>query len=489
MPCMNDKNPTEGNCNQNGISSNNERSFSMAFNPITNIKTIREYEEEIRILKEEVFELKTQLSHGGQNTSNVPKMLYENSRKTDELEKENKILASTISSLKNQLMDLNNEKTILLNRQEQMQFVSGEKKSLLEDENKRLLHKLSKSSKTEEQLRNIIVNLESDIKMLKEQGSSSFTNEIMGYRNALEEIKGENRRLKEACNNLNINNNQLNEEINGLRNENMSLNNEIESARSQILNAHSSMCENISLRKMIDDLNNYRNSNSQQIQILEQRKLELKENLSKAVNDCKAMRSEISSLEDKNSCLKKEVEEGKKGLENYSVGMKKFKEIILEKISFLGEKVKVVDNKTCLISDKYFVNKENRLFLLKMFSSSEFADFRGNKNNLNDVFAAIKTFVQKTRREQKNLMSQKAVLENENKDMKFFGKNKLLMELQEKITEAVSELNIYRNYMEKKAKENKELKNENLKLKAEQNKISKKLKNGTVKYGNNCIKV
>ena len=51
------------------------KSFSLHFNPLTNVKCVKDYEEEIANLKAENFELKAQITH-----TNIPKVLYENNQ-------------------------------------------------------------------------------------------------------------------------------------------------------------------------------------------------------------------------------------------------------------------------------------------------------------------------------------------------------------------------------------------------------------------------
>lgn len=68
--------------------------------------------------------------------------------------------------------------------------------------------------------------------------------------------------------------------------------------------------------------------------------------------------------------------------------------------------------------------------------------------------------------------------------------------IKEQIKEAMKELNICKEYMQKKAIENKDLKKSNAKLLNESNKIKKQLENAkkfyegvTAKFGPDCIKI
>ncbi len=79
------------------MTNTDEKSFSLNFQPIQNVKPIKEYEEEIMMLKNEVFDLKTQLTHGA---GNIPQILYENNIKVEELERNNKNMNETILNMK-----------------------------------------------------------------------------------------------------------------------------------------------------------------------------------------------------------------------------------------------------------------------------------------------------------------------------------------------------------------------------------------------------
>ena len=423
----------------------------MAFNPIANVKTVREYENEVKQLKEEIFELKTQMV--GNNSTNIPKILYEASnnasemnskiedllRKINLLEKENHTLLDTNNTYKEQMDELNKQK--FKNETEIQKY--KERILFLEDENKRLFFKLNKTQSNESQLRSIVNSIEGNMKELK-SANSTFSNDINYYKTQMTVFQGEINTLNNeiiAVNNeneiLKQNNHELNDQVFKLKNEIDNMNKK----QNEILNSFS--CTNSSF-----------NSVKQQ---LEKTIFEQKEKLNSNKNE----------IEDLLNCKKQYMA----NLINFKNGMKTFRKITMESIYKITEKIQNLNSKVDVFANNFRLNKKCKEILEERNFLKKFA----NINDLilffvkNETKVAEKTEIRVTKR-----------IDN----------------IKEQIKEAMSELNIFKEYMQKKAIENKDLKKSNAKLLNESSKIKKQLENAkkfyegvTAKFGPDCIKI
>ena len=386
-----------------------DKSFSMAFNPITNIKSVREYEQHVATLNEEIFDLKTQLANLAQNTTanNIPKILYENSNRTEELHKQINALKIENVQLKGQIEDCENNIAIVISQNEE----KDHKILLLEDENKRLLGRLNKTQTNESQLRNIVIGLENEIKHSSIQNETS-NNDNSYLRNELNNVKNENELLKQR-------NYELDEQNGRLKNECEILN---EKQRNMI-NSFSSNNEN--LKDQLLEYTTRENGYKKEIEELNTNKHQYMANLI-----------------------------------NFKNGMNKFRKIVMGKLEEVTNKMVKTESEVELLYKKYKISRENREIIENLNMKSD---------KLDEVITQL---------------------------IKNGNKAKTVDKVSQQIKEALEELNIIREYMQRKAKECKELKVANAKLMNEQVKTKKQLENAkkfyegvTEKYGPNCIRI
>lgn len=118
-----------------------DKSFSLHFNPITDIKTIKEYEYEVERLRKENFAIKHELSHYKNNNNEVSsdlRKLLEDSRKSiDILEDDKSALAKKFEdeskALKEKLSNMENENMRLINC---IENINDENEKVREDNQK-----------------------------------------------------------------------------------------------------------------------------------------------------------------------------------------------------------------------------------------------------------------------------------------------------------------------------------------------------------------
>ncbi|ORD94811.1 hypothetical protein ECANGB1_2341 [Enterospora canceri] len=465
---------------------------------MNNMKSVKEYDAEIKQLKEEVFDLKTQLAQNNNvNATNIPKMLYENSnvveelnKKTFRLENENKQLRENMEIYKNNLGILCNEKAEIENKLKETETAADERIGLLEDENRRLLNRLNKIQSNETQLRSIIVGLENEARSNASSNESrlhGFQSEILNMRNEneilkakasdlshlrkqLDEYSREMSRLEDRNNQIITENNDLNNEINKLKIENQGMNN-------------SNMTAVTNNRMVINDLNQ---KNEQLMN--ENRNLVLK--IESANENVKFLEEKLASYDSGTETRETALISQ---LVNYKNGMVKFRSILNGKLEEIKRKLIAVEKDAaetkacCKLSDESLRIIQEETGLREDININKFIN--GLKIRINGLQSELSDTIKRN----KSLEKTRVLLEHENNDMAQF---KSIGDLKSQIAEAMEELALCRGYMQKKAKENTDLKNTNAKLTAEHGKIRKQLENArkfydgvTAKYGANCVRI
>ncbi|KAH9412150.1 hypothetical protein HK407_01g00420 [Ordospora pajunii] len=124
-----------------------ERSFSLQFNPLQRIKTVKEYENEIEELRNENFELKHQLLHykgqqGPAIQEDIQKLLVDSKRSIDILEEENEGLSKQVEEMSERIRRMISEREDVEKRLGMNVNEFYSKMKMLEEENGRLLKHL-----------------------------------------------------------------------------------------------------------------------------------------------------------------------------------------------------------------------------------------------------------------------------------------------------------------------------------------------------------
>ncbi|ADM10907.1 uncharacterized protein Eint_010440 [Encephalitozoon intestinalis ATCC 50506] len=124
-----------------------EHSFSLQFNPLQRIKTVKDYEREIEELRNENFEIKHQLSHykassGVNIQEDIQKLLLDSKRSIDILEGENEELSKRIEGMDEMIKKMRMEKEDAEDRLKNGLQEHLNRISMLEEENNRLLKHL-----------------------------------------------------------------------------------------------------------------------------------------------------------------------------------------------------------------------------------------------------------------------------------------------------------------------------------------------------------
>lgn len=123
-----------------------EHSFSLQFNPLQRIKTVKDYEREIEELRNENFEIKHQLAHGRAGgpegiQEDIQQLLVDSKRSIDILEAENAELSRQVCGMKETVKRMEAERGEADAGRRVQECLN--KISLLEEENGRLLQHLS----------------------------------------------------------------------------------------------------------------------------------------------------------------------------------------------------------------------------------------------------------------------------------------------------------------------------------------------------------
>lgn len=398
-----------------------ERSdLSISFNPIVGAKSVKDYEIEIKKLKDEIFDLKNQLMSVNQShVCNVPEIIYKNTEiyneyRTKILDLENKLnnKENDIVMLKDQLEEMANEKKLI-------DAKYSDKIAVLEDENKRLIFRLTKMQSNENQLKSIINSLETNLQ-------TNMTQSHTNINNLVEENSVLNGKMTE-----------LYDELKKVSNENVQFKTEY---------------ENI-INKFHAEMNH------------------LKTQLTHKQNT-------IQELECAKEMLLKEQESNLINLNTYINGMHKFKNILMERLCIIDEK-------------SQFIDREINNFEIQSRLTPEAKDYLVSCNIVNTNIVNINELVLRFKAYISQLMKDQVKLEVQQKQVSNLNIKNTVDNLKDKIKSALEELNVCRGYMEKKAKENKLLKNEKAKLEAENDKIVRQLevirKYLNINPGEQCI--
>ncbi|KAG5858887.1 hypothetical protein KMI_10g15860 [Encephalitozoon hellem] len=183
-----------------------EHSFSLQFNPLQRIKTVKDYEKEIEELRNENFEIKHQLSHykassGGNIQEDIQKLLLDSKRSIDILEGENEELSKQVERMDEMVRKARKEKESAEAKLKEDLEGCLNKISMLEEENGRLLKHLESVNGVNAKLReengmleecfnrskNAIDEQKSLIEKMESEKEerSQVEKELMSYKNAL----------------------------------------------------------------------------------------------------------------------------------------------------------------------------------------------------------------------------------------------------------------------------------------------------------------
>lgn len=410
-----------------------ENSFSLEFNPLTNVKAVKDYEEEIQKLKREVFELKTHIAHASTHPAadNLPKMLYQQNERLSQVQREKEEALKGAEEIKEMLAQTNQAKLLLENKYSQDIFACNEKIALLEDENKRLILRLEKTNKMLQEVKAL-----QDAHQEAETRAENYKNFIQNLESQLEQTKYD----------FNMQAQEYEARIEEMRQQTQ---NEDSNKRFELENYKSRLDAEIDKNRdnglVIEDL---KRTVTREI---EQRNRLIEEKNSALSNGAKTLEEARRRYETFITRLRKENE-------GFSAGLDKFKAIIAKKLQgILGDLSQASDRLTTL-QNSTLVSEENRKFLEKL---------KIRETSIGGLIAGFKRVVAELLR--RNELSKK-----EAADATFFAENSqrtfesktvaLLEEFHKQFNEAKQELLVCQKYLIKKSEETKALKNENARL-------------------------
>lgn len=392
----------------------NNKSFSLQFNPLMNVKCVKDYEEEIAKLKSENFELKAQITH-----ENIPKVLYENKQEMDAIIAQKQELQKAYENLNATFQNLQQEKKLLENKYSQEMLLAEEKNGFIEDENKRILLRLEKQNRELQDtmgMRNEVHSLREAIQNHERQTEQ----QRYFYEKEIEELKGQLEAFKREAEE------QISKKDFELESLHKKYEQTVQKERNNsfiITDLKATVNSQMKDKNMIEDLLN-RNQ-----------KLEV-------------------SIKEKEETLEKARKEQKA----YYNGMDKFKSIITRKMNEISSELQETGERFLKLKAFCHISDENSRLLAKL--NVKYANF-------NEI---IMFFKDKHAEAHKKI----EVLKKEAADAVFFASNTkntvekktagFLQEFRDQFNEAKNELLICRKYLEKKAQENKMLKTENGRL-------------------------
>jgi chromosome segregation ATPase len=471
-----------------------ENSFSLQFNPMTQLKTVQDYENEIARLQNENFEIKHQLSYYKTNPvssvdDDIQKLLYDSKTSIDILENENKNLHKQIDHMKEIIRSNNSDKEKLIKDFTDQKKDCEGRLANMEEENQRLIshignmknkyesicqeHKMCQEGKNEiNNLRNENSNLKNEINNLRNEN------------NLLRGEKNENNLLRGEINNLNNNINLLQNEVNNLKNEKMTFFAEGE----KLLNENSQLQSQYKI--LYEERNNLLNLKNDY-----ERRLKL------ADEECKNYERKIKSFSCDMEALKESDLYYKELQRNFNKETRDKQKIAIEnedlrnEIEILNKKLEIIQNekramKYKMSKDDGYLYKEicNELSnykeiidgitnkVRKMYLTKENEDFLTSINIKNRNFNNIVSLFRNLYSRMKDRIE---VLRRELHDMNKFNKNDKVMEVVKKIAEefknAKYDLENCKKYLEKKSKEIKEIKREKMGLEKKYENLVKKL--------------
>lgn len=407
----------------------NSKSFSLQFNPLMNVKCVKDYEEEISQLKNENFQLKAQLTH-----SNLPKVLYENQQEVDAILRQKEELQNGYENLNRAYENLSHEKQLLENKYNQELTLFNEKNGILEDENKRLIMRLEKLNKEVQETNNIktelnravneanmlresVLNLEKQ----KEQSRYDFEQQVQMMKGEFEQFR---RDIESEIKNKDF---------------------EIETLKKKL---------EISIQKeknnsfIISDLKATLNSQMKEKSIIDE--IKTSENM---------LKRQLEDLKQKKQQAEQELKEYQESINKeqkvYLNGMDKFKSLILQKLSAVTVSLVDLEGKISAVRTFCYISEENRVLISKL---------RLRYSNINDIITFFKDKHAELYRRMETMKKETAESTKNTIDKKT---QTILVEFKNQFNEAKNELMICKKYLEKKAAENKALKNENARLMSE----------------------
>lgn len=407
----------------------NSKSFSLQFNPLMNVKCVKDYEEEIAQLKSENFQLKTQLTH-----TNLPKVLYENQQEVESILRQKEELQNAFDNLNRAYENLGQEKRLLENKYSQEFSLFNEKNGILEDENKRLIMRLEKLNREIQETTNIKAelnrtaseanNLRESLLNLEKQNEQSRYD----FEQQVQMMKGEFEQFRRD-----FENEVKNKEF------------EIETLKKKL---------ELSIQKeknssfIISDLKATLNSQMKEKSIVDE--IKTSENM---------LRRQLEELKQKKQALETELRESQETIEKinkeykvYLNGMDKFKSLILQKLSGVSNSLVDLNGKISMVKTFCYISEENRLLISKL---------RLKYSNINDIVTFFKDKHAELYRRIESIKKDAAENTKNSIDKKTQA---ILIEFKNQFNEAKNELLVCKKYLEKKAAENKALKNENARL-------------------------
>lgn len=199
-----------------------EHSFSLQFNPLQRIRTVKDYEREIEELKNENFELKHKMSHyraagsAGGIQEDIHKLLLDSKRSIDILEGENEGLNKEVGRVKEEIRRMEEERRATETKLGGVLQGYMDKVSMLEDENNRLLQhlegvnesngklrnencrlgeQLNESKNIVEEQRRYIEEIGREKEEIARNGQTQMEKEMMSYKNAISNYSKEKEQM------------------------------------------------------------------------------------------------------------------------------------------------------------------------------------------------------------------------------------------------------------------------------------------------------
>ncbi|KAM0680550.1 hypothetical protein GINT2_001238 [Glugoides intestinalis] len=405
------------------------KSFSLQFNPLINVKCVKDYEDEIARLKAENFELKAQITH-----SNIPKVLYENKKEMDGLLQQSQELQNTLDNATRAYESLLQDKKVLENKYNQDLTVAIEKQSLLEDENKRLILRLEKSNKEMQEASNVRNEL------------IKSGEELNVYRGTIQNLERQNEQMRY----------DFEQRLASMRESFESFKRDAEAeinSKDREVEMHRKKYE-IAVQKeknnsfIISDLKATLNSQLREKTIID----EMKEGEN-------AMKSRITILEKEKQDIINKIE---KEHRVYLNGMEKFKQILVQKLTGVTTDLVGMRDKLLRVKALCYISEENRNLFSKMklkyTSINDLIIFFKEKHA--ELYKRIECLKQEATTKVDAAMVKKT--------------QTVILEFRSQFNEAKNELLVCKKYLEKKAVENKALRSENARLIAEATKKANK---------------
>ncbi|KAI4290821.1 hypothetical protein PAPHI01_0095 [Pancytospora philotis] len=405
-----------------------ENSFSLDFNPLTNVKAVKDYEEEINRLKREVFELKTHLAHASAHPAaeNMPKLLYEQNERLAQVLREKEEAARAAAEMKEMLAQANQAVLSLENKYSQDMHAGGEKIALLEDENKRLIMRMEKINRLAQE-----ADAERAARAEAERLAANYKNFIQNLESQLEQNKYDlNTKIQEY----------------EARIEEMQLQGRAEDGNRQF--------ELESLRKRLDAERDRGRDNELVI-------ADLRETVAREISRREQLSAERNAALQSGELAQRYeawVAKARKDAESFAAGLGKFRTIIARKLQSALESVDALAADVQALQRGAAVSDENRRFLDKM--------------RIRD--ASVGGIIDGLRRIVVDLLRKSELHKKEAADATFFAENNqrtfetktvsLLEQFHKQFNEAKQELLTCQKYLIRKSEETKALKNENARL-------------------------